>query len=117
MSRPTSRRWLGALLAPLALSISACANSGASSSAASSEEARPLPGASATLKVQGLSCPLCASNVDKQLLRVAGVSDVSVDLGEGIVKVRFDPDAPPSAAALRQAVEGSGFTLAGITTP
>lgn len=79
--------------------------------------ATPLPGSTATLQVQGLSCPLCASNVDKQLLKVAGVEKVDVDLGAGIVKVAFDASAAPSAADLRKAVEDSGYTLTSVTTP
>lgn len=101
--------------------VSACSGDGAARSSdaapASVSNTAPLPGDSATLTVQGLSCPLCASNVDKQLLKVAGVQDVSVDLGAGLVKVRFDPARAPSEAILRKAVEDSGYTLAGITTP
>lgn len=100
--------------------VAACSSDSASSSSpapVTASSAAPLPGESATLTVQGLSCPLCASNVDKQLLKVAGIQDVSVDLGAGLVKVRFDPAQAPSEATLRKAVEDSGYTLAGITTP
>lgn len=92
-------------------------SSGPEPAAQTDTPAPPLPGSTATLAVQGLSCPLCASNVDKQLLRVAGVEKVDVDLGAGIVKVAFDPAAAPSAAALRKAVEDSGYTLTAVTTP
>lgn len=101
--------------------MAACSGDGASRSSgaapAAASSAEPLPGDSATLTVQGLSCPLCASNVDKQLLKVAGVRDVSVDLGAGLVKVRFDPATAPSEATLRKAVEDSGYTLAAVATP
>ncbi len=92
-------------------------SSGPEPAAQSETPTTPLPGSTATLAVQGLSCPLCASNVDKQLLRVAGVEKVDVDLGAGIVKVAFDPAAAPSAATLRKAVEDSGYTLTAVTTP
>lgn len=103
------------------VALAACSGDGASRSSgtapATASSAAALPGDSATLTVQGLSCPLCASNVDKQLLKVPGVQDVSVDLGAGLVKVRFDPATAPSEAVLRKAVEDSGYTLAGVTTP
>lgn len=103
------------------VALAACSGDGASRSSGAAPgtatSSASLPGDSATLTVQGLSCPLCASNVDKQLLKVPGVQDVSVDLGAGLVKVRFDPAAAPSEATLRKAVEDSGYTLAGIITP
>ena len=80
-------------------------------------DARPIAAPTATLTVQGLSCPLCASDVDKQLMKVNGVESVSVDLGGGTVRVAFAGGARPTAAALRKAVEDSGYTLVSIDTP
>ncbi len=80
-------------------------------------EATPIAAPSATLTVQGLSCPLCASNVDKQLMKVDGVQSVSVDLGDGTIRVAFAGEARPTGAALRKAVEDSGYTLVSIDTP
>ena len=37
------------------------------------------------LWVSGMGCPLCASNIDKQLERLPGVETVKVDLGTGKV--------------------------------
>lgn len=64
------------------------------------------------LTVYGMSCPLCATNIDKQLLRVEGVEHVAVDMSTGIVTLTVDPANPPSAEALEHAVVESGFTLA-----
>lgn len=67
---------------------------------------------SVVLWVNGLGCPLCASNIDKQLIRVKGVSKVDVDLGHGKVTLALDPGAAhPSPARLGEAVEDAGFTL------
>ncbi|MGE0480391.1 MAG: heavy-metal-associated domain-containing protein [Phycisphaerae bacterium] len=67
--------------------------------------------ASATLSVHGLACPLCAHNIDKQLLRVGGVKTVDVDLGTGTVKLSFEAGKQPSDKELAAAVEAGGFTL------
>lgn len=72
----------------------------------------PIAGAGAVLYVNGLGCPLCASNIDKQLARVDGVDRVKVDLSQGKVDVGFRPGAAhPSPAALGDAVDDAGFTL------
>ena len=74
-------------------------------------------GTSATLYVKGMSCPLCANNIDKQLMKVPGVKHVSVDLGSGAVQAKFGPGKPPSERQLAQAIERSGFTLDRIDMP
>ena len=71
----------------------------------------------ATLHVRGLSCPLCANNVEKQLHRVAGIRSVSVNLGTGEVRARLEPSHPPTREQLRRAIEKSGFTLVRIDMP
>lgn len=84
---------------------------------ASGAAAASTSGQSATLTVHGLACPLCAHNIDKQLLKVRGVRKVEVDLGSGLVKVRFADGAPPSDQELAAAVEAGGFTLNKIERP
>jgi copper chaperone CopZ len=63
------------------------------------------------LHVYGMSCPLCATNVDKQLLKIDGVNNVRVNLSSGEVIVFTSKDNPPSYEQLARAVEESGFTL------
>lgn len=82
---------------------------------ASSTEAITSP--TATLVVHGMSCPLCANNVDAQLLDIQGVRSVEVDMGTGQVKVAFEPGATVTEAQLARAIDRSGFTLAGMSTP
>ncbi len=68
-----------------------------------------------TLWVNGLGCPLCASNIDMQLVRVPGVKTVYVDLSVGKVTIGLDPAKPhPSPARLNDAVLDAGFTLVKI---
>lgn len=79
---------------------------------AAAKSAAPIAGNAVTLWVNGMGCPLCATNIDKQLERVKGVSSVKVDLGQGIVELGLAEGAPhPSPAALGEAVEDAGFTL------
>ena len=72
---------------------------------------QPVTPPTATLVVHGLSCPQCASNVDKQLLAVKGVQQVNVNLGNGQVVVLVSKDQPPTGTQLAEAVKKSGYTL------
>src|SRR5687767_10611786 len=45
-------------------------DTGRATTSASSPSSDPLPGSSATLVVHGMGCPMCANNIDKQLLRI-----------------------------------------------
>jgi copper chaperone CopZ len=77
----------------------------------------PIDSPTATLVVHGMSCPLCANNVDKQLLRVPGVQNVEIDMGDGSVRVQLADSPRPSKADLARAVDQTGFTLVSISTP
>jgi len=67
--------------------------------------------ATTELYAKGLSCPLCASNIDKTLKELPGVAEAKVDLSTGKVVVYHDPSNPPSDEALAKAVDDAGFTL------
>jgi copper chaperone CopZ len=69
----------------------------------------------AVLYVNGMGCPLCATNINMQLERVPGVKTVKVDLGSGIVTLGLLKGAEhPSPHTLGEAVEDAGFTLVKI---
>lgn len=76
----------------------------------------PITGAIAILSVNGMSCPLCANNIGKQLGRLDGVGKVTVDLGAGAVRVELAGAKRPSPKQLADAIHNSGFTLTGIET-
>lgn len=79
---------------------------------------KPIAENSATLRVNGMSCPKCANNIDLSLAKVPGVTDLNIDLSKGEVKVSFaEGGAHPSRAELARAIEQTGFTLEGISTP
>lgn len=71
----------------------------------------PIAAPSVLLYVNGLGCPLCATNVDVQLKRVRGVDDAVVDLGAGTVLVTLKDENRPSPHRLNNAVADAGFTL------
>lgn len=113
-----SRALIGLGLGMAALALAGCAGGRATGSqSGGSELAEVLNSPTATLVVHGMSCPLCANNVDKQLLDVPGVSDVSVDMGTGEAKVWFKPGARVTRQRLADAVDKSGFTLAEVRVP
>ncbi len=115
-----------AAAAPLLCAIQfGCQSTSPSNSGAA---ARPAPpeargggestlGMVATMYVKGMSCPLCANNIDQQLMRVPGVEHVSVNLGSGEVRAMLDPKRPPTRDQLANAIENSGFTLDRIESP
>ncbi len=74
-------------------------------------------GRRATLWVKGLACPFCTYNVEKQLLRVAGVERVDVELATGKVIVNLSKTSPPGEEQLRNAIKNSGFTVDRIEMP
>ncbi len=74
----------------------------------------PIAEAEVLLTVFGMSCPLCANNVDNTLLAIPGVEDVALDMGTGIAVVRLDGRTPVSRRQLAAAVDRSGFSLVRI---
>lgn len=76
---------------------------------------QPIADDAIVLRVNGMSCPKCANNIDKQLTSIPGVGGARVDMGAGEVTVSFDSKAShPSQQQLADAIERSGFTLVGM---
>ena len=61
-----------------------------------------------TLKVVGMSCGGCASNVEKALKGVAGVTKATVNLKAGNAQVEYDA-AKATDQDLIKAVKGAGY--------
>src|SRR5436309_1680633 len=64
-----------------------------------------------TLHVAGMHCASCVDRVERALRAVPGVGDVAVNLALGQARVESADGTPPAPAALRQAVEGAGYSL------
>lgn len=72
----------------------------------------------AAVEATGMSCPLCASNIESVLTRHPGVGDVVVDLGSGKVYVGLRPGAAwPSSQEMAAAVRDAGFTPVRVVLP
>lgn len=69
---------------------------------------------SATLRVDGLGCPMCAESIAILMDNIDGVVDSSVDLSSGEVKVELDGETPVSEAQLRSAIDDGGFTFRSV---
>jgi len=69
----------------------------------------------ATIRVDGLSCPFCAYGLEKHLKKIAGVEGVDINMKSGKAIVRLKPDVRVDNEALRTAVKKAGFTARGIT--
>lgn len=62
-------------------------------------------------EVKGMTCGHCVQAVTEEVAKVAGVSDVSVDLERGQMTVTSA--APISEDAVREAVDEAGYELGG----
>lgn len=81
---------------------------------AATHSRKPITASTAVLYVNGLGCPLCATNIDKQLMRVDGVSAAQVNLGNGTVAIALTGVKRPSAHDISESVLDAGFTLVRI---
>lgn len=59
------------------------------------------------IKISGMSCPHCQATVAKTLARLAGASEVDVNLSTGIATVNGDIDLDEA----RKAIENAGFDV------
>jgi len=60
------------------------------------------------LAIEGMTCGHCQRRVREALQKVAGVSDVDVNLEEGVARVLHDPKAAP-VPSLVGAVTKAGY--------
>ncbi len=67
-------------------------------------------GRTTQITVTGMTCDHCVASVTEELLDVAGVSEVRVDLATGTVAVTST--RPLDAGAVRAAVTAAGYALA-----
>jgi len=67
------------------------------------------------LKVAGMTCGGCTSNVTHALKAIPGVGDVKVSLSAGEVSVQFD-ERLTSTDQLKTAVKGAGYGVDATNT-
>ncbi len=64
-----------------------------------------------TLRVDGMACPFCAFGIEKKLLKVPGVEDLTILIDEGKIVLKLTAGAELDVPALHKAVKNAGFTL------
>ena len=63
----------------------------------------------ATYTVSGMTCSHCVSSVTEEVTKIAGVTDVKVDLASGAVTIASD--TPVEDTAVKAAVDEAGYEL------
>lgn len=109
-------------LALISFSLIGCQSAGHTSTAngaasTAQDDLLPADTTSVVLQVSGLSCPLCATNLEKELTSLPSVNGVDIDLETGRVTVGLSGGLLPTRSTLRRVVVGSGFTLNEIILP
>lgn len=69
-----------------------------------------------TLKVTGMTCGGCTSNVTRALKAIAGVNDVNVSLSAGEATVQYD-ERSTSPDQLKSAVKDAGYGVGVAINP
>jgi copper ion binding protein len=62
------------------------------------------------IKIEGMMCGHCQTNVEKAIEAIEGISEVKVDLAAKQATVTFDPDVA-SLDAIKAAVTDAGYTV------
>ena len=65
--------------------------------------------ATTTIQVKGMTCQHCVNAVTEEVRKVAGVTDVAIDLESG--RVDITSDSPVDPTALAEAVDEAGYEL------
>ena len=68
----------------------------------------------ATMRVDGLGCPMCAESISLVLGSIEAVESSHVDLSNGIVTVDLNPRVAVTPAQLRSAIDDGGFTFRSV---
>lgn len=74
-------------------------------------------GPRAAVVIDGMACPFCTYNIQRQLEGVEGVERVDVSLEKGEATVTLSEQDPATAKQLREAVESAGFTPTEVRMP
>lgn len=105
--------FVGALLTACQTSPSAQTPAGPTASMKFDDSA-VVPGNSVRVMAAGLSCPLCAHNIDTSMKQLPGVLNARVDLNTGAVAVTLDGLTPVTYGQLAKIIRDNGFTLVGF---
>ncbi len=80
-------------------------------------QASTVSGPQATIPINGMACPFCTYNIQRQIQALDGVEQVDVSLEKGEASVILSEQDAPTAQQLRGAVESAGFTPGEVQMP
>lgn len=66
------------------------------------------------LQVDGLACPFCQYNIEKNVSKIDGILGVKANLKDGVVTIDVADGAVLPEAEIRKAITDAGFTLKSI---
>tara|TARA_R110000823_G_scaffold171736_1_gene304077 strand:- start:3995 stop:6532 length:2538 start_codon:yes stop_codon:yes gene_type:complete len=81
---------------------------------ASTTSSPPETGGESTFTVPGMGSDHCAGLVSSSIKRLAGITDISTNIANHKVTVRFDP-ATADAETIKNAIERAGYEVAGVS--
>lgn len=116
-SSPRGAFRASATVASISLLLASCAATPAAppDTAGDTLVDRPEPTAETVVLVaHGMACPKCVSNADLQLMKIAGVRSVAIDMKHGFVTVSIDPSHPPTRDDYARAIDAAGLTLVSV---
>jgi len=67
-------------------------------------------GTNYNIRVDGLACPFCAYGIEKKFKKMDGISNIKVDLDEGLVSVDAKEGVELKEEAMKKLFNDSGFT-------
>jgi len=68
------------------------------------------------VKISGMSCKFCVRSVEKNLSKLEGIKDVSVNLDKGIAKIIMTPGKQGNANQIKELIKKAGFTPGDVRT-
>ncbi len=102
------------LIVPVSIMLSGCQPAGTGGAPAATFSETPIASDHAVVMATGLSCPLCANNINSTLKKVPGVTTVNIDLEKGAIHIGLTGGVRPSKARLARAVTDAGFTVVSV---
>ena len=66
------------------------------------------------IEIFGLACPYCAYGMEQDLLQLAGVEEVDIQLKEGLAYISTPVEQKPDKKEIAKVVEDGGFTVGKI---
>lgn len=66
------------------------------------------------IEIKGMACPYCAFGMEKQLKKVSGVKNVTIELSEGLAYISTPKKQKPLKESLALIITNAGFTVGKI---